>query len=88
MVFIRVADVIAIVIVLVVVELIRRFGSPQQLPVTAEWIDEHSIDRYRPMLRLLDEDFQFLRKQPGSSPKWQRNCAFSGARSSEVICTT
>jgi len=47
-------------------KLTRPFGSPQPLPVTAEWIEGLSIERYRPMLRLLDgEDFQFLRTQPG-----------------------
>jgi len=36
------------------------------LPVTAEWIDELSVERYRPMLRLLDgHDLQFLSSQPG-----------------------
>ena len=40
------------------------------LPVTAEWIDELSIERYRPMMRLLDaEDLEFLRTQPGYTPK-------------------
>jgi hypothetical protein len=39
------------------------------LPVTAEWIDELSVERYRPMLRLLDgEDLEFLRAQPGFMP--------------------
>ena len=33
---------------------------------SVKWIDELSIDRYRPMMRLLDpEDFEFLRSQPG-----------------------
>ncbi len=40
--------------------------SHASLPVTAEWIDELSIERYRPMLRLLDsEELEFLRSQPG-----------------------
>lgn len=40
------------------------------LPVTAEWIDELSIERYRPMMRLLDGgDLAFLRTQPGFSPR-------------------
>jgi hypothetical protein len=44
-----------------------RTGS---LPVTAEWIDELSIERYRPMLRLLEEgDLEYLRKQPGFTPR-------------------
>jgi hypothetical protein len=40
--------------------------SGGSLPVTAEWIDELSVERYRPMLRLLDgSDLEFLRSQPG-----------------------
>jgi hypothetical protein len=36
------------------------------LPLTAEWIDELSVERYRPMMRLLDGgDLEFLRSQPG-----------------------
>ena len=36
------------------------------LPVTAEWIEELSVERYRPMLRLLDgEEIERLRSQPG-----------------------
>jgi hypothetical protein len=39
------------------------------LPVTAEWIDELSVERYLPMLRLLDgKDLEFLRIQPGFTP--------------------
>jgi hypothetical protein len=41
----------------------------RRLPVTAEWIDELSVERYRPMLRLLDgQDLEFLRSQPGFTP--------------------
>jgi hypothetical protein len=40
------------------------------LPLNAEWIDELSIERYRPMMRLLDEsDVEFLRSQPGFTPR-------------------
>ena len=40
------------------------------MPATIDWIDELSADRYRPMLRLLgDEDLEFLRSQPGCTPK-------------------
>jgi hypothetical protein len=39
-------------------------------PVTAEWIGELSVERYRPMLRLLDDsDLEFLCRQPGFDPK-------------------
>src|SRR5271155_3739127 len=47
--------------------LIRKVGSSgSELPVTSEWIDDLSLDRYRPMLRMLDgSDIAFLRSQPG-----------------------
>jgi hypothetical protein len=70
MAFMIVSSAILSGLLLVRVKMTRRFDSPQQLPVTAEWIDEISIDRYRPMLRLLDQaDFRFLRTQPGFTPK-------------------
>jgi hypothetical protein len=47
--------------------ILRALSSQgSKLPLTAEWIDQLSADRYRPMLRLLeDRDIQFLRSQPG-----------------------
>ena len=43
------------------------------LPVTAEWIGELSVERYRPMMRLLDgADLEFLRTQPGFKPEMVR----------------
>ena len=64
------ASMVFIVLVSVLVKLTRHFTSLQHLPVTANWIDELSIDRYRPMLRLLNqEDVQFLRTQPGYTPQ-------------------
>jgi hypothetical protein len=50
--------------------LIRKIGfSGKGLPVTSEWIDDLSLDRYRPMLRMLDgSDLAFLRSQPGFTP--------------------
>ncbi len=46
---------------------LRRVASPKAAhPITARWIDELSLDRYRPMLRLLNnDDLEFLRSQPG-----------------------
>ena len=42
------------------------------LPATAEWIDELSVERYRPMLHLLDStDLEFLRAQPGFTPRME-----------------
>src|SRR5689334_20520157 len=51
--------------------LIRKIAvSGGSLPVTAEWIDELSIERYRPMMRLLDSaDLAFLKAQPGFTPR-------------------
>jgi hypothetical protein len=45
----------------------RRMVAPVAcLPVTANWIEDLSPERYRPMMRLLDpEDLEFLRSQPG-----------------------
>jgi hypothetical protein len=43
-----------------------------ELPFDAQWIAELSVERYRPMLRLLDErDLEFLRSQPGFSPRME-----------------
>ena len=51
--------------------LIRKLAvAGGRLPVTAEWIDELSVERYRPMARLLDgEDLDFLRSHPGFTPR-------------------
>lgn len=51
----------------------RLTGTRGNLPVTAAWIDELSIERYRPMIRLLNTcDVEFLRSQPGFSPAMVR----------------
>ena len=51
--------------------IIRKLAfSGGDLPVTAEWIDELSTERYRPMMRLLDgRDLEFLSSQPGFTPQ-------------------
>jgi len=50
--------------------LLQLYSTRRTLPVTAEWIDQLSVDRYRPMLRLLDEsDLEYLRWQPGATPR-------------------
>jgi hypothetical protein len=52
--------------------LLRKVAASGSLPLTAEWIDELSVERYRPMIRLLDgEDLEFLRTQPGFTPKME-----------------
>ena len=54
----------------VVVVLARKLAfSGTSLPLTAEWIDQLSIERYRPMMHLLDSaDLESLRTQPGFTP--------------------
>jgi hypothetical protein len=48
------------------------FGSVE-VPVTTDWLEDLSIDRYRAMLRLLDDaELQFLREQPGYSPQIEK----------------
>ena len=46
-----------------------RFGAVI-LPPTTDWIDEFSVERYRPMLRLLsDTDLRFLCSQSSVTPQ-------------------
>jgi hypothetical protein len=56
-----------------VIALVRRLGGANStLPVTAEWIEDLSSERYRPMVRLLDSaDIEFLRAQPGFTRKME-----------------
>jgi hypothetical protein len=53
------------------VMLIRKIASPAvALPATASWIEELSVERYRPMLRMIDSaEFRFLCDQPGMTQK-------------------
>ena len=59
--------IVCLVLALTLPLLVRKVAvSGGSMPVTAEWIDELSIERYRPMIRLLDGgDLEFLRSQPG-----------------------
>jgi hypothetical protein len=59
-----------------------RRGSQVRIPLTTDWIEEVSFARYRPMVRLLDdEDLIFLRAQRGYTPKME-------ARVRAQRCTT
>ncbi len=61
---------LALAAVGVLAYLIRKIAFGGDLPVTSEWIEELSLDRYRPMLRMLDgDDIEFLRSQPGFTPR-------------------
>jgi hypothetical protein len=47
----------------------RRRGVDRSLAADLNWIEDFSIDKYRPMQRLLlDDDLEFLRRQPGYRP--------------------
>jgi hypothetical protein len=69
-----VVAVLSILVLALAALLARRIGSgSESLPVTTEWLDDLSDDRYRPMLRLLNEaDFRYLRTQHGYSPAIER----------------
>src|SRR5450756_22796 len=65
--------IILVALILATAALVRMLGSADRtLPVTAEWIDDLSADRYRPMMRLLDSrDVEFLRSEAGFTPKME-----------------
>src|SRR5215471_17482826 len=46
---------------------VRQFGLGRvSLPVTASWIEELSVERYRPMIRLMQgDDLGYLQSHPG-----------------------
>lgn len=61
-----------------------RFGGAD-LPLTSEWINDISLDRYSPMVHMLDgADIELLCSQPGFTPgmakklRTQRTKAFRG----------
>jgi hypothetical protein len=51
----------------VLIRAVLQFGLARvSLPVTASWIEELSVERYRPMIRLLQgEDLGYLDSHPG-----------------------
>jgi len=61
----------AAVLIAALLVVVRRFGSANcDLPLNVDWIDDLSVERYRPMLRLLDQrEIDFLRAQPGFTPR-------------------
>jgi hypothetical protein len=68
---IGILTVIFLALALTLFLLVRNLAfKGSSLPLTAEWIDELSVERYRPMIRLLDGgDLEFLRSQPGFTPR-------------------
>jgi hypothetical protein len=72
---IAISIVTSVALILALIVLIRKVAfNGSSLPVTAEWIDELSVERYRPMMRLLDgNDLKFLKSQPGFTDKMATN---------------
>ncbi|MFB3827573.1 MAG: hypothetical protein ACE15B_12445 [Bryobacteraceae bacterium] len=57
---------------IILAALLRKMMSPDK-PASADWVERFSVERYRPMERLLDErDFVFLASQPGYEPSMKR----------------
>jgi hypothetical protein len=65
--------IILVALILATAALVRMLSSTDRsLPVTAEWIDDLSTDRYRPMMRLLDpREIEFLCSQAGFTSKME-----------------
>jgi hypothetical protein len=72
---IAISSVTSVALILALIVLVRKVAfNGSSLPVTAEWIDELSTERYRPMMRLLDgSDLKFLKSQPGFTHKMAVN---------------
>ena len=65
---------VVILLVLAFAFLFRRLAARVDRRIdTAQWLEGFSLDRYRPMSRLLDErDFAFFSRQPGATPALTR----------------
>src|ERR1035441_9099990 len=63
------ASVVCAGLVLVMVRLTRHFAAPQPISVTAEWLDQLSIETTDLLHLLGEEDHQVLHTQPGFTPK-------------------
>ncbi len=70
---ITVATLVAVALFLALFVVVRKVVSAGvELPLDSHWIAELSVERYRPMLRLLDEsELKVLREQPGYSPRME-----------------
>jgi len=79
------AGILVFGLVLALILTFRQLAAGSRLSVTVERMDTLSVERYRPMLRLLDQtDLLFLKTQPGFNPptaarlRRQRCDIFSG----------
>lgn len=68
-----IAILVAAALLLALLIVVRRIVSARvELPLDSQWIAELSVERYRPMLRMLDDsDLRALRSQPGYTPKME-----------------
>lgn len=63
------ASILAFVLAVPLALAIRKLALRVERSCSAEWLEEFSLDNYRPMQRLLDEsDYSFLASQPGYDP--------------------
>ena len=65
-----VASLVTLALVICFIVIVRKALRPAGADVDfGQWLDDFSVERYRPMERLLTpEDDEFLRSQPGHSP--------------------
>jgi hypothetical protein len=62
---------ISVAMLITLLRSVLRAGA--SLPHDRSWVDQFSIDKYRPMLRLLSErDFEYLALQNGFTPELAR----------------
>ncbi len=94
------ACILTTLLIATVLLITRRLGKhAYDLPLTPEWIDELSTDKYRNMLRLLNRrDLELLRSRPDYSPQMAaefrkersqifKKCLASMSVDFERICT-
>jgi hypothetical protein len=72
----------ALLVITCLALLVRSIASPQVgIMLWDTWIDELSVDRYRPMMRILDtRDFDVCRGKPGFTRKRLMELRFSRCR--------
>ncbi len=68
---ILIASVLSVGLMAAVILIAREIASAKTgLPLNADWIEDLSVERYRPMMRLLDDgDLEFLRAEAGASSR-------------------
>jgi hypothetical protein len=70
---VTISTLVALALLVALFVMVRKvISAGVELPLDSQWITELSVERYKPMLRLLDErDLEFLRSQPGFNPRME-----------------